>query len=127
MKVHTSPAWIWHWLSPKNLKELENYHYSGEDLSFLVELFLRDFWNWCMNYVPVWMAYEIISFSSSSIFLPFILQTQSHNSHRIARSYFHSLHCSLLLFHFTNDIWNYNTTFLLPLCLFWIVHLSIDG
>jgi ethanolaminephosphotransferase len=55
------PGWIWNWLSSENLKALENYAYTGIDLSFLVDLFLRDFWNWCMNFVPLWMAYATLS------------------------------------------------------------------
>lgn len=63
-KITKPPKWVWNWIKDENLRELDNYQYTGEDLSFLVDLFLRDFWNWCIQYVPLSIAYDSLLFDS---------------------------------------------------------------
>lgn len=65
------PKWVWNWIKEENLRELDNYQYTGEDLSFLVDLFLRDFWNWCLQYVPLSIAYFFSPSFISKIIMKF--------------------------------------------------------
>lgn len=67
--IHTNPpSWVWRTIPPAGLKvgvvvqftneqALDKYKYTGEDLSILVRLFLRDFWNACMVFIPETVAY----------------------------------------------------------------------
>ena len=56
----TPPSWIMKVIPDENLRALEGYKYQGTDLSILVELFLRSFWNWCIEFFPLWLAYLIL-------------------------------------------------------------------
>uniref|UniRef100_A0A6B2L6Z4 Uncharacterized protein n=1 Tax=Arcella intermedia TaxID=1963864 RepID=A0A6B2L6Z4_9EUKA len=40
---------------------MDDYKYHGADLSILVELFLRRFWNWCMLFLPEWIAPNLVT------------------------------------------------------------------
>jgi len=60
--VHTEPpSWVWKSIPPKGLKALDEYKYTGQDLSILVRLFLRDFWNSCMVFIPDTIAPNTIT------------------------------------------------------------------
>lgn len=60
-----TPAWVMRVIPDENLKVLEGYKYHGTDLSILVELFLRRFWNWCIEFFPLWLAYALLLLSLS--------------------------------------------------------------
>jgi phosphatidylglycerophosphate synthase len=68
-------------LSPFTPTEIENakrYKYNGTDVSLAARLFLRSYWNWAIQFIPLTIAPNLITFIGflfelSSFFLSFIL------------------------------------------------------
>jgi ethanolaminephosphotransferase len=48
-------------ITDKGLAALAHYKYTGEDYSILVKLFLRSFWNWLIEFVPMFIAPNLIT------------------------------------------------------------------
>ncbi|KAN0053274.1 hypothetical protein ACTA71_009723 [Dictyostelium dimigraforme] len=49
------------YISEKGIANLANYHYSGVDNSFCGNKFLKHWWNYCVNFTPLWLAPNIIT------------------------------------------------------------------
>ncbi|KAM9982679.1 hypothetical protein ACTFIZ_007210 [Dictyostelium cf. discoideum] len=49
------------YISEKGITNLANYHYSGVDNSFCGNKFLKHWWNYCVNFTPLWLAPNIIT------------------------------------------------------------------
>jgi len=52
------------YISQQGLRNLAGYAYHGEDLSILRRLFLNRFWNWLTTWYPLWLAPNLITFTS---------------------------------------------------------------
>jgi len=64
--------------SAQEIEAARSYKYSGTDDSILCKLFLRRFWNWAINFVPMSIAPNLITligfaFEVSSFILSFII------------------------------------------------------
>lgn len=55
------PWWAWRVLDDAGLRALDQYKYTGTDLSLLVELCLRAWWNWLIEFVPRWVAPNLLT------------------------------------------------------------------
>eukprot|EP01130_Rhizamoeba_saxonica_P003459 TRINITY_DN1464_c0_g1_i1.p1 TRINITY_DN1464_c0_g1~~TRINITY_DN1464_c0_g1_i1.p1 ORF type:complete len:246 (-),score=28.87 TRINITY_DN1464_c0_g1_i1:494-1231(-) len=49
------------YITKEGLIALKHYKYNGEDRSILVQLFLRTFWNWLIQFFPTWIAPNLIT------------------------------------------------------------------
>jgi phosphatidylglycerophosphate synthase len=64
--------------TPQEIDNAKHYKYNGADDSILAKLFLRTFWNWAIEFVPMWVAPNLITFIGflfelSSFLLSFVL------------------------------------------------------
>eukprot|EP01128_Nolandella_sp_AFSM9_P012929 TRINITY_DN977_c0_g1_i1.p1 TRINITY_DN977_c0_g1~~TRINITY_DN977_c0_g1_i1.p1 ORF type:complete len:324 (+),score=43.90 TRINITY_DN977_c0_g1_i1:45-974(+) len=55
------PSWVLPVIAPEHLEVLKQYKYTGSDLSIMVELFFRQYWDWCITFWPMWIAPNIIT------------------------------------------------------------------
>lgn len=51
------------YLPRKSLANLKKYHYQGQDDSILSKLVYKRFWSWVEDYIPMWLAPNVITFS----------------------------------------------------------------
>jgi len=49
--------------SNEELSNAKDYKYSGVDDSLLVKYFLRGIWNWMVEFLPMWLAPNVITFA----------------------------------------------------------------
>ncbi|KAG6453060.1 ethanolaminephosphotransferase 1 [Manduca sexta] len=50
-------------LSEEQLKGFERYKYNSVDTSVLSNYVMHPFWNWCVQFCPVWVAPNLLTFS----------------------------------------------------------------
>ncbi|EGC36616.1 hypothetical protein DICPUDRAFT_94272 [Dictyostelium purpureum] len=49
------------YVTEKGIANLSNYHYSGVDNSFCGNKFLKHWWNYCVEFTPLWLAPNVIT------------------------------------------------------------------
>eukprot|EP00123_Amoebidium_parasiticum_P012179 comp21176_c0_seq1/m.28709 comp21176_c0_seq1/g.28709 ORF comp21176_c0_seq1/g.28709 comp21176_c0_seq1/m.28709 type:complete len:401 (-) comp21176_c0_seq1:66-1268(-) len=54
-------------LTPEMLKRLETHTYKSSDASFLDYYVMQYFWNWVVNYVPAWVAPNLLTITGLAI------------------------------------------------------------
>ncbi|EFA84513.1 hypothetical protein PPL_02549 [Heterostelium album PN500] len=47
------------YITDKGIANLDHYSYSGVDNSFCAKHFLKNWWNFALEYVPLWLALDI--------------------------------------------------------------------
>jgi len=52
---------FYNYIPDDKIGALSHYKYRGEDRSLLAKLFLSRYWNYCMNFVPLWIAPNLIT------------------------------------------------------------------
>jgi phosphatidylglycerophosphate synthase len=64
--------------TPKEIENAKAYKYNGTDESIAARLFLRRYWNWAIEFVPMWVAPNLITFigflfEAASFLISFVL------------------------------------------------------
>ncbi|CRL01603.1 CLUMA_CG014202, isoform A [Clunio marinus] len=55
--------WKKNYLSEDELQGFDRYKYNSIDTSWLSKYVMHPFWNWCVEFVPIWVAPNLLTFS----------------------------------------------------------------
>lgn len=58
---HNEMSRFFRYITDKGIANLAHYSYSGVDNSFCGKLFLKHWWNYCVEFTPLWLAPNIIT------------------------------------------------------------------